>query len=140
MSGPKAIASDYVTAEWQFAVTVRKAANPILREGDEPGDFSYVPRDLRLLDTRDFREDDDYDQQVDRLAEQLAKPVAPMGKLIGMPSLPAHFPSREEQLRGLKEAVMADFLTPVVVTGTAVRTGVHGMGGIGKSVLATAMA
>ena len=32
--GPKAAASDYVTAEWQFAVDAGKPVNPVLRLGD----------------------------------------------------------------------------------------------------------
>src|SRR5207237_4107087 len=38
------------------------------------------------------------------------------------------------------DAVLADLRRPGVITGTAARTGIHGMGGIGKSVLATALA
>ena len=34
--------------------------------------------------------------------------------------------------------MLADLHRPVVITGTAARTGIHGMGGIGKSVLASA--
>jgi WD40 repeat protein len=63
-----------------------------------------------------------------------------MGKLIGVPSLPPHFLGREDRLRALRDAVTADLSRPIVVTGASARAGVHGMGGIGKSVLATALA
>ena len=68
---------------------------------------------------------------------QVSEPVAAMGRLIAVPSLPPHFLHRPERLRALKEAVLADLYRPVVITSTAARVGVHGMGGIGKSVLAT---
>ncbi|UCC65657.1 MAG: DUF4062 domain-containing protein, partial [Anaerolineae bacterium] len=62
------------------------------------------------------------------------------GKLIAVPDLPPHFLPRSDALEPLKAAVLADVDRPVVVTGTARKVGVQGMGGIGKSVLAAALA
>jgi len=62
------------------------------------------------------------------------------GKLIAVPDLPPHFLTRPDDLEPLKAAVLADVDRPVVVTGTARKVGVQGMGGIGKSVLAAALA
>jgi len=134
--GPGAVISDYVEAEWRHALEMGKPVNPVLRLGD----YDLLPPELRLLDTPDFRDDDDYEQRLETLARQLSEPVPPMGKLVSVPSLPAHFLEREDRLRALKQSVMADLVRPQVVTGTQARTGVHGMGGIGKSVLATALA
>ena len=43
-------------------------------------------------------------------------------------------------LRQVKDALLADLKKPVVITGADARVGMHGMGGIGKSVLAAAIA
>src|SRR5205823_5398068 len=61
------------------------------------------------------------------------------GRLSNVPELPPHFLPRPAQLRTLKAAVLAEGRNPVALTGTA-RVGLQGMGGIGKSVLAAALA
>src|SRR5439155_23716565 len=96
--------------------------------------------ELKLLDAPDFRDGGHYAARLETLVRQLSEPVAPMGKLIAVPSLSPHFLRRQERLRALKDAVLAGLHRPVVITGTAARTGIHGMGGIGKSVLAAALA
>jgi len=134
--GPKALASDYVSAEWRFALESGKAINPVLRLGD----YTLLPEELKLLDTLDFRRDEHHAAGLTTLLRQIAEPVAPMGKLVAVPALPPHFLHQPERVRALKDTVLADLQRPVVVTGTAARTGIHGMGGIGKSVLAAAFA
>ncbi|MBW4448809.1 MAG: hypothetical protein KME38_18590 [Spirirestis rafaelensis WJT71-NPBG6] len=64
-----------------------------------------------------------------------------LGQLIGdVPNLPPHFLPREEQLNPLKSNVLADTNQPVAITAKSRSVGVQGMGGIGKTVLATALA
>jgi WD40 repeat protein len=65
-------------------------------------------------------------------------PGAQLGALTNVPELPPHFLPRPVQLRSLKEAVLDRVRNAVALTGTA-RLGLHGMGGIGKSVLAAAL-
>ena len=57
-----------------------------------------------------------------------------------MPGLPPHYRAQPDRLRKLREALLIDLQKPVVVTGAAARVGVEGMAGIGKSVLAAALA
>jgi hypothetical protein len=57
-----------------------------------------------------------------------------------VPNLPAHFLWRGEGLSKLRDALRADLDRPVVISGAAAKVGLHGMGGIGKSVLAAALA
>jgi hypothetical protein len=134
--GPDAVQSDYVRAEWQYALSICKAINPALRRGD----YDLLPDELKLFDTPDFRDDAQYDVSIKTLLRQMSEPVAPLGKLIAVPELLPHFLPRPDDLKAVKEVVLADVNKPVVVTGTARRVGVQGMGGIGKSVLATALA
>ena len=135
--GPGAAASEYVQQEWQFAwFKAEKIVAPILRLGDYP----LVPDELKLLHCEDFRDDAAYAFHLDQLIRILREPPAPLGKLIAVPSLPAHFVSRSEGWTKIRDALRADLDRPVVISGAVARVGLHGMGGIGKSVLASALA
>src|SRR5208337_2273509 len=65
--------------------------------------------------------------------------VKAIGKLHGVPELPPHYLPREADLVGLKEKLLAGGAS-VGITGRSSAVGVQGMGGIGKSVLAAALA
>src|SRR4029079_14992522 len=58
------------------------------------------------------------------------------GKRYNVPELPPHFLGRPKELARLKALVLSPMARAIGVTGRALRTGVQGMGGIGKSVLA----
>ncbi len=134
--GPRAIASDYVRQEWQFALQDDKVVTPILRLGD----YHDVPDELRLFHAEDFRDDVRFDFHLDNLVRQLSEPAAPLGELIGVPPLPAHYLARADRVQALRNALRADLDRPVVIGGALARVGVHGISGIGKSVLAAALA
>jgi hypothetical protein len=69
-----------------------------------------------------------------------AAPFPPnLARLHGVPNLPAHYLPREEVLAGLKQKLLARGAS-VGITGQSSAVGVQGMGGIGKSVLAAALA
>jgi hypothetical protein len=63
-----------------------------------------------------------------------------LANLIGVPDLPPHLIRRHDRLAEIKSALRADFLRPVGITAQALRPGLAGMGGIGKSVLAKTIA
>src|SRR5271157_4949024 len=65
--------------------------------------------------------------------------VKAIGKLHGVPELPPHYLPREADLVGLKEKLLAGGAS-VGITGKSSAVGVQGMGGIGKTVLAAALA
>ncbi|KAI9129470.1 hypothetical protein ON05_034655 (plasmid) [Acaryochloris sp. CCMEE 5410] len=75
-----------------------------------------------------------------------AEPIQPFSeqqppeKRWRVPELPPHFLPRPQTLKALRERVLNNLAQPVVMTGHQQRIGVQGMGGIGKSVLATALA
>ncbi len=62
-----------------------------------------------------------------------------LGRLVNVPNLPPHFLPRSGDLQALKDAVLAGLTKPVALTGVG-KFGLQGMGGIGKTVLATALA
>jgi len=86
--GPRAVQSDYLEAEWRYALEIGKAIKPVLRLGE----YDLLPDELKLLDAPDFRNDADYPARLETLVRQVSEPVAPMGKLIGVPSLPPRQP------------------------------------------------
>jgi NB-ARC domain len=68
-----------------------------------------------------------------------SQPTRLMGELHGVPGLPPHYLSRAEDLAELKQKLLgAD--GNIGITGQTSTVGVQGMGGIGKTVLATALA
>jgi hypothetical protein len=60
--------------------------------------------------------------------------------LYGVPDLPPHFLPRAEPLAMLKSAVLSAEPQRVGIGGALSRAGLHGMGGIGKTVLGVALA
>ena len=58
---------------------------------------------------------------------------------MNVPNLPPHFLPRPGDFQALKDAVLAGLTKPVALTGTGT-FGLQGMGGIGKTVLASALA
>ncbi|WP_044290893.1 NB-ARC domain-containing protein [Rivularia sp. PCC 7116] len=83
----------------------------------------------------------------DDLVEELKKKLVDgestslcLAKLFNVPKLPDNFLPRDEQLQPLKQKVLSHTNQPVGITSTTRRVGLQGMGGIGKTVLATALA
>jgi hypothetical protein len=144
--GPKATESDYVTQEWRSALEMGKCVNPIVRlnvqrhDGGAADGYNLIPEELKLIHAEDFRDDSRYAEHLANLVRQLSDPAPPLGKLVAVPELPVHYRIQPDRLRALRDALLVDLRTPVVVTGAAARVGVEGMGGIGKSVLANALA
>lgn len=143
--GPAAVVSDYVRAEWDYALSICQPVIPILRFGkgnnDNCEDYGQLPVELANLHCPDFRETRRYDEALDELVRVLSEPVAPLGQLISVPHLPPHFLPRPEDIVGLWSKILPDITTPIVITSArqiGQATALHGMAGIGKSVLATA--
>ena len=137
VGGPKAALSPYVREEWQFALECdHVVVTPILRLGD----YEHVPGELSLLHCEDFRDDANYDAALAKLIASLRQPNPRLGALFAVPSLPPNFLGRPDLMRRVRDALMVDLQKPQVITGADARVGVQGMGGIGKSVLAAALA
>jgi WD40 repeat protein len=136
--GPEAVRSDYVRAEWQYALKdeVCKIIVPILRLGD----YSLVPTELAGLHCLDFRASRPYGNALLELLRQVSLPLTRPGTLHGVDPLPAHFLPRPEAVQGLRATVLADISRPTAITSARRTAALQGMGGIGKSVLAAAFA
>jgi hypothetical protein len=68
-----------------------------------------------------------------------SQPPRSTGKLYGVPDLPPHYLPRDAEIVGLKQKLLARD-SNVAVTREPLAVGVQGMGGIGKTVLAAALA
>lgn len=137
IGGPKAVLSENVREEWKFALECDHIiVIPILRLGD----YNQIPGELSLLQYEDFREDSKYERALARLIERLNQPNLKLGDLFGVPSLPLHFLARPDLMREVRDALLINLQKPQVITGADAKVGVQGMGGIGKSVLAAALA
>ena len=145
--GPEAVRSDYVSQEWRFAYfEAAKCVNPIVRlNGKNPeakliDGYSLIPEDLQLIDAEDFRKEEEFDAHLSNLVRQLNEPLPPVGKLVGVPELPSYYLEQHDRLNQIRDILLVDLRKPVVVTGAAGCVGLLGMGGVGKSVLASALA
>jgi hypothetical protein len=135
--GNQAVHSSYVKVEWEHSLLFCKGVLPILRQGD----YDLVPPDLAKLHCIDFRNERPYDEALSELLDKLAQPVPPLGSFrTAVPALPPHFDPRREELESLAATVLADVRRPVVVSSASQTSALQGMGGVGKSVLAAALA
>ncbi len=134
--GPRAIASDYVSQEWRFAYfEALKCVNPIIRLGG----YDLLPEDLKLFHAEDFQDDAQFERHLANLVRQLSEASPQSGNLVGVPGLPPYYVDQAGRVKDLSNLLLADLQKPVVLTGAAACVGLQGMGGIGKSVLASAL-
>lgn len=131
--GPSALNSTYVTAEWDYAL--RQCCTPVVSVL-RLGDYRDIPKALSGYDILDFRKDADFDEQVARLIDQLSVPVAPLGELRQVPSLPARFVPRPDTTSPVLDYLLAMHREAVEEVGRAMCAGFWGLGGVGKSSLA----
>jgi tetratricopeptide (TPR) repeat protein len=134
--GPGAIASDYVRAEWQYALAAGKVVNPVLRCGGH----EQLPPELARLHCPDFRNDADWDKCLAELRRILDEPIKAIGSAAAVPLPPPHFQPRLQALSQLAEAILVERQTPAVLLPRERAVVLHGMGGVGKSVLAASLA
>jgi tetratricopeptide (TPR) repeat protein len=133
--GPAATASDYVRCEWQYALIRDKPVVPILRVGDY-----HLPPELRNLHCPDVRVSRPWRGALVEVLRVLNEPLPALGDVIGLPSLPPHFRPRPAALSRLAATVLLDQREPSNPERWQRVTVLSGMGGSGKSVLASALA
>jgi NB-ARC domain/TIR domain len=135
VSGPEALASDYVAHELAVAEENCTIVVPVLRLGR----FDDLPEALRLRHVFDLRTENE--REFGQLLATLTEPPAPPGPLIGeIRAPPARMINRDAALNSIVSALMDDVRDPVVVAGGTSPTAIVGMSGIGKTVLAALVA
>jgi WD40 repeat protein len=123
--GPRALSSDYVRAEWQYALALSKPVIPVLRLGA----MTTLPREVGSYHCVDASTGEAFDQ----LLRVLSDPLPPLGPfLTAVPALAPYFRPRTQALGRLADWVLEDAEPPVTV--------VRGLPGMGKSILAAAFA
>jgi hypothetical protein len=134
--GPAAVRSDYVRAEWQHALADAKPIIPVLRLGE----MADLPAELRPLHCIDCRTPAEARGLAD-LRRALTEPVPRLGGIAGaIPPSPPHFLPRLDDLETLARTILSEEVHPRGATDTERTIVVHGMGGIGKTVLAASFA
>ena len=134
--GPQAGRSRYVEMEWRHALRIGAVVTPLLRAGDYPD----VPEALRALHCEDVRPSVPEAEGLARVRRLVATPVPPLGPLVAVPRLPTPWIERADLLDRLRARVLIDAYQPVDLEPDQRITSLTGMGGVGKSVLAAALA
>ncbi len=140
--GPRVDSSDWCRAEWRHADVFGRPITPVIRldgksvDGTPIDGYELIPSELKFqeLHANDFREDARYAENLRLLVDQLSERPSIPGKLIGIPALPSHLLVRPERVASVRDALLTDFQRPIGITG------IEGMGGLGKSVLANLLA
>ncbi|MDZ4768561.1 MAG: NB-ARC domain-containing protein, partial [Chloroflexota bacterium] len=133
--GAPIAASEYVTAEWRFAYEQCVPITPILRAGD----FPIIPAEVSMFNAIDFRPSR---SEADALRDLIARlrQEAKVGRVIPPRQLPEAYIQRDAPFHAAREVLCADAITPTVISAPARAAAIYGMGGIGKSTLAAALA
>ena len=133
--GAHSVASPYVRDEWERAIEHCLPVIPILRNGD----FSLIPKEIGSLNAPDFTDLSKYDNRLRDLIRILKDNPAP-GKPHGIPKLPDWYIERGEDFNVVANALCDDTAGTVTITSKKQIAMLHGMGGIGKTTLASALA
>lgn len=134
---PEALSSPAVQREWDYAQQHCKTFVPVLLEGD----FADLPEQFRQLWVIDFRDARIEDATVEKLVRSLRRPDAPRAEPFHVPPLPPHFLPRPEDIAEVKKKVLRHLRAEAApTTSTVPITVIRGLPGVGKSVLAAAVA
>jgi WD40 repeat protein len=134
--GPRVKHSPYVEMEWRHALREGVVVTPLLRSGG----FEDVPAALRSLHCEDVRSSLPETEALEKIRRIVSTPVPSLGALVGVPRLPTPYLERPDRLDHLRSRVLIDSYKPIDLQPDQRITSVTGMGGVGKSVLATALA
>lgn len=132
--GEHAVKSDYVTDEWLHALKCCIPVIPIMRNGD----YSIIPDKLKFAHAPDFRDDTYYATKLVELKRILDEPDTTLAMLHDVPQLPPSYIERNVTTH-ISARLLQDSKKPLVVTTQQAPNIVHGLGGIGKTVLASAI-
>ncbi|QPC82098.1 tetratricopeptide repeat protein [Phototrophicus methaneseepsis] len=135
VAGPHALKSDYVRAEWQYAKSICKPVIPILRAGEYE---DMIPPEMAMDNGPDMRDMAFFYDKVSELVRLLSDEPK-VATLYSVPNLPDWYIERGTDVSALQASLRADALNPVVVTSKQQTVTLQGMGGLGKTTMATAV-
>ena len=133
---PTAVHSEYVRAEWQYALAADKVVTPVLRAGD----FDLLPPELKGTHCEDVRTTRDAAEARAAIVRLASAPPAPLASAVSVPVPPPHYRPRPDQVARVAARLALAQPEQLAVPPQERTFVVHGMGGIGKSVLAAAVA
>ena len=136
--GPRWLASEACQSEWTKAIEFGKVINPVLR--DKNLKFAELPADLKKFLVVNFQPPRQYDDALQELLRVISEPAAPAGPLFGVPSYPANYQPRPDDLQAVRDTMEIRDLKPVAILAARHNVALQGMSGIGKTVLAIAYA
>jgi len=134
--GPRVKHSPYVEMEWRHALREGVVVTPLLRSGE----YDDVPLPLRPLHCEDVRSSIPETEALEKIRRIVSTPVSSLGTLVGVPRLPTPYLDRPDRLDYLRSRVLIDAYKPIDLQPDQRITSLTGMGGVGKSILATALA
>ena len=136
--GPAAVRSDYVRAEWQYALTAEKVVTPVLRCGDRSL-LRNRAAELAKLHCPDARPTRAWSEALEEILRIVREPPPTLGRLYDVPIPPPHYLPRPDQLTELAEPFLLEEPGDISLAPEKRTVVLHGMGGVGKSVLAAAL-
>lgn len=135
VAGEHALKSDYVKAEWQYAVSMCIPVIPILRNGNYA---SHIPVEIGMGNAPDMRDMSFFDDKIKELIRLLSdEPM--LATLYSVPIWREWLIERNKDVQNIQKSLRADALKPVVATSKQQILILHGMAGLGKTTLATAV-
>ncbi|MBN1249372.1 MAG: TIR domain-containing protein, partial [Anaerolineae bacterium] len=144
--GPAALVSEMVQQEWQYARDICLTITPIIRLGANDD----VPPDFRRFLWSDFRHleegTESFAAEYGNLLRIISKPPHPAGPLFRVPGRPQPFIPRADVVEDIKEELLCGVSRRRRTSSTDRSAGssnkllLHGMGGIGKSVITAEVA
>jgi len=135
-----ALASANVEAEWRYAFATGKVVIPVLYylpPGSKVRDA--LPRELSRMPAVDARNRSD-EYALTEVLRHLCAPAPRLGPALYVPQLPPHYQPRALDSARLEAALGLDSLTRLTAASRERTLVMHGMGGVGKSVVAAAVA
>src|SRR5690606_17279031 len=98
-----------------------------------------IPLDVAQINTIDCRPSRDEAAGFNDLIQRLNE-AAPLSAPLGVKALPKGYITREEPFNDARAALCADAINPTVISAPSGGVALFGLGGIGKSTMATALA
>jgi len=133
--GPRSVASRYCRGEWETALKHCIPVLPLLRLGD----YDLIPPSIGKGHAVNMRAERDEGEALNELHRLLSDPVRPLTPVDGgAPALPDWYVPRPQYIDPLKESLrVGDDL--LALTSKQESAALQGIGGIGKTTLATAL-